>query len=306
MPGLKINVTVPDFTLVDNFFIDNYMPKANGDYVKVYLYCLKCGYSGYETSIEDIASALNLLQTDVVNAIKYWKDNGLLISKPDETITIIMNSTKADKLLSLDNTKKEMFEHIQKLLGRPISSKELITYLDFIDQFKFTPEIILLLVEYCVSKNKGDIRYIEKVAMGWHDAGIKTLDEAQKYITSHEDKWSKYRSILNFMGMKDADISKPQEELLNKWMSVYNFSVDIIEEACRICVMRINEPNFSYMDAILSDWSKNNVKTINDVKKLNKKPRASKKAGSYSNNQDQYDMLELKRQLLGRGDNNEQ
>ena len=305
MPGLKINVTIPDFTLVDNFFIDNYMPKANGDYVKVYLYCLKSGYSGYETSIEEIASALNLLQTDVVNALQYWKDNGLLISKPDGTVTMVMNSTKADKLLNLDNSKKEMFEHIQKLLGRPISSKELITYLDFIDQFEFTPEIILLLVEYCASKNKGDIRYIEKVAIGWHDAGIKTLEEAQKYITSHEDKWNKYRAILNFMGIKDADASKPQEEMLNKWMNVYNFSVDIIEEACRICVMRINEPNFSYMDAILTDWNKNNVKTLDDVRKLNKKSKVTKKTRNYSNSDRQYDMQELERQLLGRGDTNE-
>jgi DnaD/phage-associated family protein len=108
------------------------------------------------------------------------------------------------------------------------------------------------------------------------------------------------------MGIKD-DISKPQEEFLDKWLIKYGFDAEVINEAVRICISRINESNFSYIDAILNDWNKNNVKTIQDVKKLDKKKPSKKQQspGNYSG-QRQYDINELEKQLLGRGESNEQ
>jgi DNA replication protein DnaD len=73
--------------------------------------------------------------------------------------------------------------------------------------------------------------------------------------------------------------------------------------------MRINESNFSYIDKILADWSKNGIKDIKDINKAAKKPKGSKKPtsnsfGNYSG-QRQYDIQELRKQLLGRGDSDE-
>jgi DnaD/phage-associated family protein len=202
-----------------------------------------------------------------------------------------------------------MFESLEQLLGRPLSSKEVHTYMGWIEDFSFTPEIITILVEYCCARKKTDIRYIEKVALAWHDSGIRSVEDAQNHITKHEEKWNKYRSILNFMGMKDADISKPQEEFLEKWLIKYNYNVDVITEACRICIMRINECSFSYIDAIIGDWYKNGVKSLSDIKKVDKKKPSKKQSsampGNYSN-QRRYDVKELENQLLGRGEVNEQ
>lgn len=122
-------------------------------------------------------------------------------------------------------------------------------------------------------QEKTDIRYIEKVAIAWHDSGVRSIEDAQKHIKMHEDKWNKYRSIANYLGFKDSDISKPQEEFMEKWLFKMNLPLDVILEACRICIMRINESNFSYIDAILSDWHKNGIKNINDLNKLSKKTK---------------------------------
>lgn len=65
-----------DATLIANEFLDKYMPRANGDYVKVYLYLLKnCSdYVDYGT----VAEALSLTEGDVIRAVRYWEKEGIL------------------------------------------------------------------------------------------------------------------------------------------------------------------------------------------------------------------------------------
>ena len=310
MSKLIIHTPALSFTPLDNSFIDNYLSDARGDFVKVYIYCLRLAYSGREASTELISQALNLLQTDIMNALKYWEDMGLMLLSPDGAIEMMPYATvQGNNTIAFDKSIKELFESVEKLIGRPLSSKEVHTYMSWIEDFGFTPEMIVLLVEYCCSKHKLDIRYMEKVALGWHDTGIHTLSDAMTNITRHEEKWTKYRQVLTFMGLKDGDISKPQEEFLEKWMFKFNYGVDIINEACRICILRINECNFKYIDAIISDWYKNGVKTLQDVKRTDRKKTSKKHnsnpPGNYSN-QRQYDIAELEKQLLGRGEANEQ
>ena len=65
-----------DATLVANEFLDKYMPQANGDYVKVYLYLLRNGKAGVD--IETAAESLELTEGDVRRAIKYWEKCGIV------------------------------------------------------------------------------------------------------------------------------------------------------------------------------------------------------------------------------------
>lgn len=311
MADIEIRVPFMDFTPIDNVFIDEYLKEANGDFVKVYLLCLRLGHLRETSNIERIAEALNLLQADVAKAFDYWVNSGLMKYTPGGFVQLLpMKGKKLEESeVYFDGSIKEMFEDVEKLTGRPLSSKELSVYMSMIEDFNFSPEVITFLVEYCSSKRKTDSRYIEKVGLAWHDNGIKSIDDAQNYITKHEEKWNSYRSILSFMGIKDNDISKPQEEFLEKWLFKFNLPVDVIQEAVRICTMRINESNFSYIDKILADWSKNGVKEIKDITKTSKKPKSTKKStsnsfGNYSGQRD-YDIQELRNQLLGRGDSDE-
>lgn len=65
-----------DATMVANEFLDKYMPSANGDYVKVYLYLLR---NRTETiDVESIAEALELTEGDVRRAVRYWEKCGIL------------------------------------------------------------------------------------------------------------------------------------------------------------------------------------------------------------------------------------
>ena len=43
------NASLPEVTILSNTFIDNYMPEANGEFVKVYIYLLRALSSRWQT-----------------------------------------------------------------------------------------------------------------------------------------------------------------------------------------------------------------------------------------------------------------
>lgn len=68
-----------DFTSVSNVFIDEYMPKANGEFVKVYLLLLRLVNTGCDDlSTTMIADKFNMLESDVIRALKFWSEQNLL------------------------------------------------------------------------------------------------------------------------------------------------------------------------------------------------------------------------------------
>ncbi len=317
-----------NYTPVSNIFIDKFMPKARGEFVKVYLLGLKYCVSGeLGVSSQIMAGALHLLETDVLNAWNYWNDENVIKMIPIDNmgnyniafIDLYESSNEKPENINLlqelnKNSTKDMLQDIEKLLGRPLSSKEMTMYIGWLKDFNFSPELILLLIQYCASKGKTDCRYIEKIAMAWFDAKIRNIDDAQSFIKKHEDKWINIRKILNYLGIKDAEIMKPQEDMLNKWISTYNFPIDVIYKACEICFQRINKGDFKYIDGILTSWYKDNIKTVEDVDKKNikkdtKKPYY-KNSGNYKNTtssnstfnnfeQRDYDFEDLEKKLLG-------
>jgi DnaD/phage-associated family protein len=283
------------FTPVSNAFIENYMPKARGEFVKVYLLGLKYCVSGEPGVASQImASSLHLLETDVLNAWTYWSEAGVVKMVPMDnmgnfSIQFVDLDEPADAkaqeinlLEELNNSStKDMLQDIEKLLFRPLSSSEMQMYISWQKEFDFSPEIILLLIQYCASKGKNDSRYIEKTALAWHDARIKTIDDAQSFIKRSEDKWVKIRKILKYLGIRDGEVMKPQEEMIVKWLYTYNFSLDIVFRACNICFERINKADFKYIDGILNSWYKEGIKTLEDVDK--KDVRKSPSKGGYKN-----------------------
>lgn len=66
-------------TAVPDLFLDYYMPSANGEFVKVYLYLLRAaGCREVQASLSSIADFFFCTETDVVRALKYWEKAGIL------------------------------------------------------------------------------------------------------------------------------------------------------------------------------------------------------------------------------------
>lgn len=313
------------FTPVSNVFIEKYMPKARGEFVKVYLLMLKYNIAnepGVDGSL--IASSLNLLESDVMNALNYWNDQGVIKLNSIDKMNnfsieflnleedIITNQQELNLLDALENSETtDMLRDIEKILGRSLSTKEMELYLGWQKDFSFSSELILILIEYCASKGKTDFRYIEKVALAWNDIGIKSIAEAQNHIKKTEDKWIKIRKVLSFLGIQNTNIMKPQEEMIEKWLFIYKFDVKLIEKACNICFQRLNKTDFKYIDGILTKWFNENIKTLEDVAIKDRQFKTYNKNRFQRNNNQQvglgfnnfeartYDYDSLEKKLLG-------
>ncbi|MCD8347871.1 MAG: DnaD domain protein [Lachnospiraceae bacterium] len=79
---MKIYTDNPEgSTVIQNSFIDQYMPHANGEFVKVYLYLLRCANNGRELSLSSIADVFEHTEKDVQRALTYWERQNLIRSK---------------------------------------------------------------------------------------------------------------------------------------------------------------------------------------------------------------------------------
>lgn len=66
------------YTRVENLFINEFLPDAPGDYVKVYLFCLM--YAQYDEQIDSraISMTLGISEDEIERAWEYWSKHGLV------------------------------------------------------------------------------------------------------------------------------------------------------------------------------------------------------------------------------------
>ena len=310
----KLNLPFQNYTFIDNNFIDNFLPNARGEYVKIYILVLKyatSGEMGFDSSF--LAKTLNLLESDINNALNYWNDLGVikLTSMDNKILSIefpqLCETSSTNSSLNLideinDNNLIDFFKEIEIIIGRPLSQKEMETYINWNKTLNFSYELILYLISYCVNKNKKDFRYIEKVAITWSDLNIKTLDEAMVYTEKREKQYINYRKILSYIGMSHNDIGKPQEDLFNKWLTTYNMPLELIYKACDICFTKLSKIDFSYVDGILNNFKNSKIFTIEDFEKQENtknsfvkgysKPKSKNSFSNFTQREYDYEKLE--------------
>lgn len=292
-------------TPVENVFINHYMPEAPGDYVKIYILGLKCSFSQNNSYLSDeiIAKTVGLNVEDVKKAWKYWESQGIIrISQTaDEDgnfieyldIKEIMLNIKGDEekpgkysvdriIQARQNNKiRDMFDYIRRISGRELSQNEIFAFLDWIDDYNFPPEVVIMITEDCYSRNKKDLPYLKQVARNWFDAGVDSQEKAVEYTNRHKEKWQKYGKVLNYLRI-GRQPTVVEEEMLFKWFYEYSFSDEIILKACELTAKTL-KPSFSYIDKMLSEWHEKDLHTIQEIEAyLLKTSKPSKKSSGKS------------------------
>lgn len=278
-------------TLVANEFIDRYMAAANGEYVKVYLYILR--HAGQPLEIGAIADALNHTEADVNRAIAYWEKLGILGGrereepKPEQRQTEQAKEEMAAARQPQKSRPACTPEQIGKLQGDPdfaqllyiaqrymnkiFTQREVESFAYLYGTLGMSEELLEYLVEYCAQSGHTSIRYVETVALNWHERNLKTVDEAQAYASSFtKDSFA----VMRAFGLADRRPGDGERQLIERWFREYGFTKEVVLEACRRTLEATNKPSFRYADKILSEWKKTGVKGLNDIAALDEKRRA--------------------------------
>ncbi len=293
---------------VPSDFIERVMPKLNGTFVKVYLFALNLASRGKNMSDLEIAEALDLLESDVVKAFDALEERGCLrrtdgfvifgaapadmtdLTERAEESAAADAEEEADggerekksaesikSIIEGNRTLAELCQLAQQTLGRTLSDSDIETLYWFYDGLGFSPEVILMILEYCVSKDKRSMKYIEKVAIGWHENGVTTIDAAEKYMNEMQEKNSFSGNMRRLFGI-DRPFSKTEETYLKTWRDSYGMSGDMIALAYEYCIINTGKLSFPYMNSIVENWFKKDIFTVPDAEK----EHAAHKAGTYS------------------------
>lgn len=288
-------------TPIENIFINDYMPLADGTYVKVYLMGYKCAKDRLSFNNETIAKNLKLPLTDVLNAWNYWEDEGIIIKhETDDEYNYIVEFINLkqyyvnnvykhikinDKSKYVNNEQlisnsrnpeiKTMMEEIEDILGRPLKINEKQKIITWLNKYKMPPSIMSQAFSYSVNNKKVKrFSYIESVVSAWYDEGVVDLDTMVEYLEKRNDRFSNYSRISKALGF-NRTLTEAEMRTIDKWNDEWNFSMEMILK-CLDNSTKINNPNINYFDKILNEWFNNGFKTIEDLKN-DKKPETKTK-----------------------------
>lgn len=282
-------------TVVANDFIDRYMAAANGEYVKVYLYILR--HEQEQLDVSRIADALNHTESDVKRALIYWEKLGALktgareqeaqekrlpgmgTAEPAPSAETAASrpvySQEQVNRLAGDEDFTQLLYIAQKYMNKAFTPRECEVFAYLYDGLHMTAELLEYLVEYCVQGGHTSIRYIETVALSWHEKGLKTVEEAKAYSSCFtKDSFA----VMRAFGLTDRKPGNAEKELIERWFGAYGFARELVLEACNRTLEATHSPSFRYADKILSEWKKAGVKSLQDVAMLDQKRQGRQNA----------------------------
>ena len=297
-------------TMLPDDFIDYYMPRANGDFVKVYLYLLRSVHAQTPApTISSLADVFRLTERDVDRALRYWQEAGLLDLKYKaeelDEITLLpvsqklretqkdpvlespvqkeepaggaqVSSARMKELKADDKTREEVRNILyvaHRYMGHPLSQTDMRRLLYLYDDLKMSAELIDYLVDYCVSRGSSSMHYIMKVGLAWHNEGITTVKDAK---ARNNLTMKNYYTIFRAFGITGRSPVPGEIADMDRWMKEYGFSVRIIEEAASRTIRSTGKPSFPYAERILSDWHKAGVRRPADIAALDERHKAVK------------------------------
>lgn len=282
---------------VSNKFVDEFLCDANGSFVKVYLFVLRhCNNKNLEMA--DIVTSLNLLESDVIRAFKYWQKMGLITFKQNSDIDFSIEfldekeeSVKqeeneySDKNITKSENKpitaptavvykksdistymknndgiRHMFLISEQLLNRPLTDTDRKILFSFYDYLGMPVEVIFTLLEHCVSNGKQNMRYIEKVAYTWADKGIDTLSKASVLVKEENEFSSLLKKYKAMFKITGRELTNTEETFIRSWVYELKASDEKISFAYETAVTNTGKISFKYMDAVIRNSSSENLK----------------------------------------------
>ncbi len=222
-----------NFIILPTVFIDEYMPSANGSYVKVYLYLVRSMQQmEMHLTISSIADQLDNTENDILRALTYWEKVGLLTLEKD-THNQITGISLTD-LTSMVST----------------ATASIVN-----DEISATDERI----KTSNSANTKASEHIVDLKEPTHTFVKPNYTESQiKQMTSDDEvKW-----MLNIIEVYLEHPLRPVDiQLILYLYESLNFSRELIMYLYEYCISK-GKKNASYVEAVALAWAKEGIDTV--------------------------------------------
>ena len=242
---IKVTTTYPTGgTLLPNAFVDNYMIRANGEYIKVYIYLLRMVSDGANFSIPCLADVLELTERDVTRALKYWEKESLLrMELKDGEISFI-------ELLPVSGNPHSPEQISNAQTAQPDSQAQSIT----------ASSTVSSQTEQFTAKKQASIGAEAIPAM-------KTLSPAELQRKSEDERFSYLLYVCEmFLG---KPLTCTDMNTLLYMIEDLKMSCELVEYLVEHCVSN-GKKSFRYMQSVAINWYEANIQTPDEAKAYSK------------------------------------
>ena len=294
---------------------DDHLKIASQNQLKVLLFLLRNCNKAY--TYNEIADILRIHEEDVKDCVAFWTERGVLsenrgelspakgsaadapesekaadnstaVIPSEKPKTAVTRPVKPDIVTAAQRVYSEpelthALADIESALGKPLSGGNVAVIVMLYDTCGLPAEVIVMLVNFCVSVGKGNMRAIETTGLRWADDGVYSIEAAEQKIKADKqisENWTRISSVfgLNNVGSPTAK----QLEYADRWINQWHFSDDMLRAAYEIGVNAKGEMKLGYINGILARWYNDGVFTPEDIEKQkSSKRKKSEKKSSF-------------------------
>lgn len=308
MVSFKLETTDIDLgdTPIENIFINDYMPMADGTYVKVYLLGFKYAHdkdSNIEVNNETISKHLEIPLSDVLRAWDFWQGKGIIEKIPKSegskydyevkflnlkqlyiknnykpvTTNDIKSSTggyvcSEEDLIEANDIAaiNKMFNSIDYVMRRQLVPNEKKKVLEWIYNYNMNPDMVIKAFFYAIEK-KGirKVNYVEGIIRNWYDDGITNVEALQQKFKKSDEKYYRYDRIMKYLGYGKRLPTESEMDVIDKWFDKYGYSLEVVLKACENS-KKTSNPSINYIDGILTSWFSKGIKAVEEIEEKDK------------------------------------
>lgn len=263
-----------DYIRVPEAACEKLIRSGNSVYLAVYMFLLSEFYKG-KTDITNgyIADSLHINIIDVVNAFLYCSSEGLVkihnfvdvtdsefdieicfdvcLSKRFSDFKPNYRTGEISEKIAQDSKLSQMYKIVSGILGKTFSSADIEILYSMHDYYGLPAEVIVVMVEYFVSRGVKTMRKLEKEAQKWSENGVDTVTKAKKHIKKREEFLSFTGTIKRIVGANERKLTTKELEFAAKWQTELKATPEQIKKAYEITVDQTGKLSFNYMNKVL-------------------------------------------------------
>ena len=263
------------YTVIDNTFLNEFLPQATGEDVKIYLYGLNLctNPNSDDNSLDTMCKVLSVSEDEILKSFAYWQEMGLVQVVSTNPLDVRFLPVKARSGSSKIRNKEkytDFNDQIQAVIsGRMITPTEFNEYYSLIESEHFEPEALVMIAKYCTTRKSNAIGYpyILAVARDYANEGLKTTEAVEQKFIEYEQNTDEIKRVLSALGLKrEADID--ERNLYLKWNNNFGFTNGTIVEVAKSLKKK---GGFAKLDSLLSKYYEQKLFTISEISEFSER-----------------------------------
>jgi DnaD/phage-associated family protein len=154
-----------------------------------------------------------------------------------------------------------LLQETQQIMGHTLSPVLTDLVVALYSYYGMKPDMVLMLIQYCVSMGKDSVRYMEKTAVGWLEQGIDSHEKAEAEILRASQKDQIENKIKTAFGIYDRTLITSEKKYIRTWVEEYGMDIPLIQLAYERSIEIKGKLSFAYINGILGNWHQKHIAT---------------------------------------------